>query len=81
MLPGVVVLMGVVLLVFSIAFNSGDKQGVWKNSTLAPLFTQMQGWEHEDLRVGKWSEMRSQADGMQGTLRRDGQGGLNFVKT
>ncbi|CAN9190439.1 unnamed protein product [Alternaria alternata] len=79
-LPGVVVLMSVVLLVASIVLSRGDKQGLWKSTTLAPLFTHMRGWEHEGLRVGRWSEMENQAKGMRGRLQRDGQGGLDFVR-
>jgi hypothetical protein len=80
-LPGVVVLMGVVLLVASIVLSRGDKQGLWKNSTIAPLITQMRGWEHEGLRVGTWSAMGNQAKSMRGRLQRDGQGGLDFRRT
>jgi hypothetical protein len=79
-LPGVVVLMGVVLLAASIVLSRGDKQGLWKNSTLASLYTQMRGWEHEGLRAGTWSEMGNQAKSMRGRLQRDGQGGLDFVR-
>lgn len=79
-IPGVVVLMSIVLLVASIVLSRGDKQGLWKSATLAPLFTRMRGWEHEDLRVGRWSEMENQAKGMRGRLQRDGQGGLDFVR-
>ena len=77
-LPGVVVLMSVVLLVASIVLSRGDRQGLWKSATLAPLFTHMRGWEHEGLRVGRWSEMENQARRMRGRLRRDGQGGLDL---
>ncbi len=80
-LPGVVVLMSVVLLVASIVLSRGDKHGLWKSTTLAPLFTHMRGCEHEGLRVGRWSEMENQAKGMRGRLQRDGQGGLDLVRT
>ena len=80
-LPGVVVLMSVVLLVASIVLSRGDKQGLWKSTTLVPLSTRMRGWEHEGLRVGRWSEMENQARGMRGRLQRDGQGSLDFVRT
>jgi hypothetical protein len=79
-LPGIVVLMGVVLLIASIILSRGDKQGLWKNTILAPLVTHMRGWEYENLRVGGWSEMGNRAKGMRGKLRRDGQGGLEFVR-
>lgn len=79
-LPGVVVLMSVVLLIASINLSRRDRQGLWKNTTLAPLFTQMRGWEHEELRAGRWSEMANQTKGMRARLRRDGQGGLDFVR-
>jgi hypothetical protein len=79
-LPGVVVLMSVVLLVASIVLSRGDKQGLWKSTTLVPLFVHMRGWEHEGLIVGRWSEMENQAKGMKGRLRRDGQGGLDFLR-
>jgi hypothetical protein len=51
-LPGVVVLMGAVLLAASIVLSRGDKEGLWKNSILATVLTQMRGWENKDLRVG-----------------------------
>ncbi|OAL00106.1 hypothetical protein IQ06DRAFT_348607 [Phaeosphaeriaceae sp. SRC1lsM3a] len=80
-LPGVVVLMSVILLVASIVLSRCDKQGLLKSSALVPLFTQLRGWEHEGLKVGRWSEMACQAKGTEGVLRRDGQGRLEFVKT
>jgi hypothetical protein len=80
-IPGVVVLMSVVLLVASLVLSRGDKQGLWKSTTLVPLFTRMRGWEHEGLRVERWSEVEDQARGMRGRLQRDRQGSLHFVRT
>ncbi|OAL47212.1 hypothetical protein IQ07DRAFT_573045 [Pyrenochaeta sp. DS3sAY3a] len=79
-LPGVVVLMSIVLLIASIVLSRGEKQGLWKSSLLAPLFTQMRGWEQKGPRVGRWSEMAEQARDMKGVLRRDGHGELEFVR-
>ncbi|KAH7081066.1 hypothetical protein FB567DRAFT_595379 [Paraphoma chrysanthemicola] len=80
-LPGVVVLMGVVLLGASIVLSRGEKDGLWRNSVLAVLFARMSGWEQETLRVGRWSEIGDQAKSMRGRLERTGQGGLDFVRT
>ncbi|KAH7066808.1 hypothetical protein BKA63DRAFT_128162 [Paraphoma chrysanthemicola] len=80
-LPGVVVLMGVVLLGASIVLSRGEKDGLWRNSVLAVLFTRLGGWEQETLRVGRWSEIGDQAKSMRGRLERTGQGGLDFVRT
>jgi hypothetical protein len=57
MLPGVVVFMAVVLLAASIVSSRGLNGGLWKNSALALLFTQIRGCEHEGLKVGRWSEI------------------------
>jgi hypothetical protein len=80
-IPGVVVLMSIVLLVASIVLSRGNKQGLWKSTTLVPLFTRMRGWEHEGLRVERWSEMKNQARGMRGRLQRGRQSSLHFVRT
>lgn len=80
-LPAVVVLMGVVLLAASMVLSRGDKEGLWKNSILATLSTRMTGSQNEALKVGKWSQMSDQAKTMRGQLKRDGQGGLDFVRS
>jgi len=78
-LPGVVVLMGTVLLVASIWSSRGEEEGLWKNSVVATMFTQMRGWQ--ELRVGRWSEMGDQAKQMRGKLERNKGGGFDFVRT
>jgi hypothetical protein len=73
--------MAVVLLAASIILSQGDNEGLWKNSALALLFTQIRGWEHEGLKVGIWSEIGNQTKGMRGKLRSNRQGPLDFVRT
>jgi hypothetical protein len=80
-LPGVVVFMAVVLLAASIVSSRGLNGGLWKNSALALLFTQIRGCEHEGLKVGRWSEIENQAKGLRGKLRSNSLGGLDFIRT
>lgn len=65
-LPGLVVLMGIVLLAASMVLSRGDKKGLWKNSMLVPLFTQMRGWEREGLRVCKMERDGRSGEGYEG---------------
>jgi hypothetical protein len=78
-LPGVVVLMGVVLLAATMWSSRGERDGLWKNSVLATMFMQTRGWD--GLRAGMWSDMDSQTKGMKGKLEKNEGGGVGFVRS
>jgi hypothetical protein len=78
-LPGVVVLMGVVLLAATIWSSRTESDGLWKNSILATMFMQTRGWDGP--RAGMWSNMGDQAKGMKGKLERNERGGFDFVRS
>ncbi|KAF2831517.1 hypothetical protein CC86DRAFT_463392 [Ophiobolus disseminans] len=77
-LPGVVVLMGVVLLAASIWLCRGEEDGLWKNSIIATMVMQVRGWK--GLGTGRWSEMGGMARGMKGRVEGNEVGGFDFVR-
>jgi hypothetical protein len=78
-LPGLVVLMGVVLLAATMWSSRAGSDGLWKNSVLATMFMQTRGWDGQ--RAGTWSDMNIQAEGMKGKLERNEWGGFDFVRS
>jgi hypothetical protein len=78
-LPGIVVLMGVVLLAATAWSGRGESDMLWKNSVLATVFMQTRGWD--SLRAGRWSDMDSQAKSIKGKLERNEGEGVDFVRS
>jgi hypothetical protein len=78
-LPGVVVLMGVVLLAATMWSSRAERDGLWKNSVLATMFMQTRGWDGPN--VGTWSDMDVQAKGMKGKLEKNKGGKVEFVRS
>lgn len=79
LLPLIVVVTGVLLLIFSIVLNLKSEMKLWKSSSLALLFSQLQGWNPIVVNVGSPTQLNEAVDGMKGKLAEDGE--LKFVNT
>lgn len=79
-LPMTVVLMAVVLVVVSVIMSTTSGTSLWKSSSLALVFSKLEGWEDNVLNANSASELQEAAEKMRGRLENNGAGGLNFVK-
>lgn len=77
-LPGIVVLMGAMLLAASMFLSRGKTEELWKNSVLATLYMNVRGWD--TARVDRWTAMGRHSKSMRGKMESNGQGGYDFVK-
>lgn len=80
LLPSIVVITGSLLLIFSIILSSSGKVQLWKSSSLALLFSYLQGWDSADIDVDSPAGLSRAAGEMKGKLVNDEYGGLRFVK-
>lgn len=70
-LPSVVVLLGAALLVACVLMSSSNGPSLWKASTLALLFCQMEGWETSTIITSSPAMLQTEGKRMRGRLEDD----------
>lgn len=80
-LPVLIVVLAIILVAISVAYNHQRGTLLWKSSSLPFLFHGLDGWQNENLNLSLHEQMEYSAKSMQGQLRRNADDEIRILRT